>query len=641
MARQPLMLLTLLWLVGCEEGYRHTHAFDGPVHSTILDHREMGPYEDAVGFVSSSRNGRIVPLDLKHGTMLSDQVAAPFIRPRWLATGTRRILGQLAVYSPDDIQVSVYAADTAHDVLLEIPYVIDMDPDPVIQTATHTEPVFEDTDGSGDTPTLSEITLSNGWTTTETWTAVFDGSVWKTEGSRSGLQSDQAASGERFESDNRELEFTITGKASRGDRFTFETDTGIIEHDLGGTILDMARAPGTSNIIAAVWDPLTERSSIVTWDIRQGIERGRYALPEGSQAWRLTFGQTIANVFVADAFNPQIFKLTINYDNPALPSHSVIEAAAPVSTLAWVSDQLTEMEQALEDEDTGALFEDPSVNRNYEHLFVGMVELSRVDVYDVRNQVWLDVNPMDDIEGGFQLESPIVGLASTPDRVLLQERNDVGNRVIGKAVAATMYNGAVVLLEGDSGCAALDFEGPHVPLNRGFESIIFNDVGNASNPSMLADAATGRRVQMSRCGGLVRTEQWTVTFDEVLGNWEIVGSMSGTQSQRAVDGERWVSDNGGLSFTMVAGTQPASEGDTFNFFTDEGILRIDALERGNGQIMPLELPGEPTVFQYLAGPTDDGWYAVDERTFIMVPVTNSDVVIRIRIKAWRIEAVWD
>lgn len=641
MARQPVALVLTLGLVACEEGYRHTHAFDGPVHSVILDHREMGPYEDAVGFISSSRNGRIVPLDLKHGTMLSDQVAAPFIRPRWLATGTRRILGQLAVYSPDDIQVSVYAADTANDVLLEIPYVIDMDPNPVIQTASHTAPVFEDTDGSGDDPAISDISLTNGWTTTETWTVVFDGTIWKTEGSRSGLQSQQASEGERFESDNNEISFTINGKASRGDRFSFETDTGIVEHDLGGTILAMERAPETEHLVAAVWDPLTERSSIVVWDIRQRMERGRYLLPEDSQAWRLAFGETIADVFVADAQNPQLFKLTLNHESPELSAHDVIETAAPVSTLAWVSDGLTDMEQRLEDEDTGALFEDPSVDRDYEHLFVGLVGLSRVDVYDVRARTWVDVNPMDEIAGGFQLESPIVGLSSTPNRVLLQERNDVGNRVIGKAVAATMYNGAVVLLEADSGCAALDFEGPHVPQNQGFESIVFSDVGNASNPDMVADDATGRRIQMSRCGGLVRTEEWTVTFDEVLGNWEVKGTMSGVQSQRAVDGERWVSDNGGFSFTMVAGSRPASEGDTFNFFTDEGILRIDAIERGDGQIMPLELPAEPTVFQYLAGPTDDGWYDVDERTFILVPVTNSDLVIRIRIKAWRIEAVWD
>ncbi len=641
MARQPLVLVASLAVTACQEGYVHTHAFDGPSHSTVLDHQEMGPYEDAVGFVSSTRNGRIVPLDLKHGTLLSDQVAAPFVRPRWLATGVRRMLGQIEVYSPDDIEVSLYAADTANDVLLEIPYIVGMDPNPVVREATHKEPVFEDRDGSGDSPTLSNIALHNGWTTTETWSIVFDGSVWKTEGSRSGLQTQQTSEGEYFESDNNELSFTITGKATRGDRFTLETDTGIVEHDLGGTILALERAPETPNLVAAVWDPLTERSSIVVWDIIRGAENGRYLLPEGSQAWRLAFGETIADLFVADAHNPQLFKMTLNHDNPELSAHDVVPAAAPVTSMAWVSDALSELEQRLEDEDTGALFDDPTVNRDYEHLFVGLAGLNRVDVYDVRARAWIDVNPMDDTYGGFQLESPIVGLAPTARRVMLQERNDVGTRVQAKAVAATMYNGAVILLEGDSGCAALDYEGPHVPLNQGYESISFLDVGNSSNPDLFADEATGRRVQMSRCGGLVRTEEWTVTFDEVLGNWEVEGSLSGVQSQRAVDGERWTSDNGGVSFTTVAGSQPASEGDTFNFYSDEGILKIDAVDRGNGEPMPLELPAEPTIFQYLAGPTDEGWYEVDERTFILLPVTNSDLVLRIRLKAWRIEAMWD
>ena len=156
MARQPQPFSTL-GLVACEEGYRHTHAFDGPTHSVILDHREMGPYEDVVGFVSSSRNGRIVPLDLKHGTML-DQVAAPrSVRAGWPRA---RILGQLAVYSPDDIWASVYAADTANDAPDSVRH--RQDPNPVIQTASHTAPAFQDTDGSGDDPSMTDITLSNG-----------------------------------------------------------------------------------------------------------------------------------------------------------------------------------------------------------------------------------------------------------------------------------------------------------------------------------------------------------------------------------------------------------------------------------------------------------------------------------------------
>lgn len=641
MDRQSLILVAALGIVGCDDTYIHTHSFDGPVHSTVLDHREMGPFEDAVGFVSNSRNGRIVPLDLKHATLLSDQVAAPFLRPRWIATGSRRILGQVAVHSPDDIKVNLYAADTANSVLIEAPYIVDMDPNPVIAEATHSEPVFDDRDNSGDAPELTGIELSNGWTTTEEWTIVFDGSMWRTEGSISGLQSQQASPGERFESDQKELAFTVKGKATRGDRFTLQTDTGIIEHDLGGNILALQRVPFDSVLVAAVWNPLTESSSIVVWDIELQLERGRIQLPEGSQAWRMTFGQTIADLFVADAHNPRIFAITLNLDAPALSPVDEIETAAPVSSLAWVSDSLTDIESGL-GSDTGEAFDDPAVNRDFEHLFVGLVGVSRVDLYDLRNSTWIDVNPLDEIPGGLQLESPIVGLSATPDRVLLQEYNDVGNRVIGKAVAATMYNGSLVLLEADTGCAALDFEGPHVPMNQGFESIQFNDVGNTSNPDMLVDESTARRIQTSSCGGVVRTEEWSVTFDEVNGNWEVEGSLSDIQQHRAVEGERYVSDDGSISFTMVAGVQPASDGDNFFFYTDEGILRIDAIsQEGSDRADPMNLPGEPHVFQYTAGPTGGGWDVYDERTFVLLPITNSDLVIRIHIKPWRIEAIWD
>jgi hypothetical protein len=205
-----------------------------------------------------------------------------------------------------------------------------------------------------------------------------------------------------------------------------------------------------------------------------------------------------------------------------------------------------------------------------------------------------------------------------------------------------MYNGSLILLEGDTGCAALNYEGPHVPLNQGFESIQFNDAGNISNPDMLEDVSTARKIQTSSCGGLVRTEEWSVTFDEVHGNWEVEGTISGVQEGRAIADQRYVSDNGGISFTMTTGVQPASEGDSFLFYTDEGILRIDAIDRANSQeAMPMELPSDPLIFQYLAGPTGGGWDVVDERTFILLPITNSDLVIRVRIEAWRIEAIWD
>ena len=81
MDRKPLIFAAVAALCGCDDTFERTPSFDGPAASTVLDNQEMGPFDEPVGFVANSRNGRIVPIDLKHATLFSDQVAAPFIRP--------------------------------------------------------------------------------------------------------------------------------------------------------------------------------------------------------------------------------------------------------------------------------------------------------------------------------------------------------------------------------------------------------------------------------------------------------------------------------------------------------------------------------------------------------------------------------
>ena len=641
MGRQSLITV-LAVLVGCNDGFRRTPSFDGPSSSTVLDSREMGPFEEPVGFVANTRSGLIVPIDLKHATLLSDQVAAPFIRPRWVATGSERILGQVAAWSPTDDKITLYAADIANDVLVEAPYIVGMDPNPVVVEATHGGAEFFDADGSGDEAKLTGIELTNGWTTTETWTITYDGTDWTVEGTTSGRQPDVAETGKYYRTLNHELAFKIKGQATRGDRFTLRTDTGLIEHDLGGTILALQRIPLQSLLIAAVWDPLNEESSVVIWDLELGSERGRFILPEGSQAWRFAFGHTIADLFIADAHQPRVLKVLLDVETPSSSVWEEIPTVAPVSALAWVHDELSDIEAHLADEDTGSVFSDSSVDREYEHLFVAPAGLMRVDIYDLETGEWIDVNPLDDVEGGISLHSPVVGLAATPEREFLRERNDLGVRLQEKVVAVSTYQGSLVILEADSGCAAQTYEGPHVPISQGVETVQFVDVGNASTPEMIADEATARRVQTSQCGGVVRSEEWTVTFDEMFGLWEVEGSISGLQENVAIEDERYVSDHGEISFTIASGPQASSDGDNFVFYTDEGILRIDQVMRpGAGVADPLELPAEPTVFQYLAGPTGGGWDPKDERTFVMLPVTNSDVVLRVRLKAWSVEVIWE
>ena len=642
MDRKRLIPLAVL-LVGCPVTEVPISAFHGPTTATIL--RPEGTlFEEPVGFVANSRSGHIVPLDLKHGTLLGDQFAVPFLRPRWVATGSSRLLGDIVAWAPTVDTVSLLAADTAHGVLLEAPYIVGFDGEPEVVTPTFSSPDFLDVDGSGDDPSLSGITLRRGWSTTEDWVVEFDGEVWTTTGSRSGRQPQTLVSPDHFISQNRELEFDIKGSATRGDRFEFSTETGIVEHDLGGIILALERVPGQDLVAAAVWDPLTERGSVILWDMALASEHGRFELPEGAQPWRLEFGSSAAELFIADAHQPAIYETLLVLDDPAQSSWQVIATDGPVVDLAYVDDTPDpDLLDALEAHgDTGDVYDTPGIERDYRHLFVAPAGLNRVDVYDLDAGDWLDINPQDDSDRGILLFSPIVGLDATPERAVLRQENSAGVRVRRKAVAVTTYAGSLLMLEGGSGCAALTVEGPHVPQDQGAESIAFADAGRPSDPYLLDDSATTRRIQTHLCGGVVQEEKWALSYSEVDGSWEVEGSRSGIQEARALEDQRYVSDQGAISFTIMAGSLPTSDGDSFVFFTDEGILRINgALRPGAVEASPLELPATPVIFQYDAGPTGGPWDALDRRTFVLLPVTNSDLVMRVRIKSWVTDVIWD
>ena len=82
--------------------------------------------------------------------------------------------------------------------------------------------------------------------------------------------------------------------------------------------------------------------------------------------------------------------------------------------------------------------------------------------------------------------------------------------------------------------------------------------------------------------------------------------------------------------------------DNFNFYTDEGILRIDRVQRaGARQAEALELPAAPSIFEYRTGRSNGEWDTRSRTSMIMLPVVNSDLVLRVRIKKWDVEAIWD
>jgi hypothetical protein len=621
--RTALPLAALL-LVGCADDILLVGAFDGPDATTVLPVGTESPFNIPVGFVANTRNGRIVPLDLKHGTLLGDSVASPYLAPRSIATGDQRQLGQIDVWSPDGAQIDVFAADIAAGTLLQATYSQSIDPAngaPVPPELVASEPVFEDTDGNGDAISVVDLRMRHGWSTTEEWVLEYDGARWWAFGSQSGKQARHFETGERWSSDNKEIVLTLEGSATEGDRLTFRTDTAVREHDVGGVPLAVTRIRDTDLFALGTWDRDADTGALVIWDAATAAEVGRLSLDAGGQPWRIVVSDDNDALYIGDSKVPRVLRVPFDPTRPDLLVAESIETRGVVMDLALISDP--------GDPDTGAVA--------YDHLFVAGAQEARVDVYDLTAGTWLDVNPLDDVVGGLDLRSPVVGLSTAPLPFKFQEESGDEVRRVGRAVAVTTFDGAVRLLEGATGCQAITTDGPRVASETGYEEVAFDDNGPASNPIMLTDDATGRQVVSDPCGGVVRTETWTVTFDGVEGNWEVEGSASGVQEGRAWPDQRYVTDQGELSFLILASTAPATDGDTFSFTMEEGTLRLDEVLDGDGTADPNELPAAPLAFEMEAGPEGGGWNPDRRQVHLLVPVTNSDVVLRIRPQAWQAE----
>jgi len=174
------------------------------------------------------------------------------------------------------------------------------------------------------------------------------------------------------------------------------------------------------------------------------------------------------------------------------------------------------------------------------------------------------------------------------------------------------------------------------------DDIDFDDRGTLSTPTLHANEDTGRSVLASDCGGVVQTESWTVAFDALEGNWTVEGTRSGMQSSRAVEDERYLSDEGDISFVVLSGTHPSSDGDSFTFATEDGVLRIDSvLAPGTIGSDALEIPAAPVVFAMDVGPSGGGWDPDPTQHYAMVPVTNSDIVLRVDLDGWTVDVLWD
>jgi hypothetical protein len=512
---------------------------------------------------------------------------------------------------------------------LSVPYTTGVDAAgaPVEVVPTAGEATFVDADGSNDAPTLGGLALRSGFTTTEAWSIEYDGTRWWAKGEHSGTQEREPKAGESYVSDHGEVEFTIDGEATAGDRFEFSTDTGVLAYTLDGRPTAL-HGDGDSLFVAV--DSATPLLGVV--DPFTGEWRGSVALPETAHPWRLAAGPD-GSVLVGDSRSPAFY--IVRFPTAGSAEGATVETvttAGAVIDLAWQS---------------AALADGTTLSR----VFVAPVALQRVDVYDLDEHAWIDVNPDDAEVAGFGLGSPVSGLAASIGTVRTQQVTDWGAYPEVPAIVVSTQDGFALMLDATTGCGIPTETGPHGPnyasVSEGFLEATLNDVGAVSSAELAYDPATGEQVTLSQCAGVARSESWTVTYDSAAAAWQVEGTVSGVQAAWAFDGQRYVSDNGALSFLINAYSPPPSDGDSFSFYVDRGLLGwYFTDENGDGGLTAggessWQAPARPMTFSYMAGPTGGGWDDVDVKEMAVLPVQNSDEAARLYLDSGKTEINWE
>ncbi len=614
-----------LLLLGCEEDLTIPLHFDGPAGAAWI--ADPVAFERPVGFVSNSRSGKIVPLDLLEGRLLTDDTSASFLRASSIATGVGRPLRDVAAFAKDGA-ITVWAVDERGAVLVQAPYVTGVaDGAPIEVEPTATEPVFVDADDSGDTPTLGEVVVRAGYTTTEDWSVEYDGTRWWAVGEVSGKQSAEPVPGETYTTDLGELEFVVEGEATAGDRFDLRTDTGLAVWSLDGR--PVALADDGERLYVAVHGDSPQVGVIDPWS---GAWLGQVALPAGAAPWRMARG-VAGQLLVGDARSAALYVLDFAVPgDPTTATVTTVATAAPVVDVAVQSGDLGD-------------------GTPFVRAFVAPVGLHRVDVYDLLGGVWVDPNPVDAAVAGVDLGSPISGLTPSVGLVATPQPTTWGAYPEVPAVTVATQDGFVYVLDASTGCAVPTLRGPHGPnevldASDSFQYALLDDVGATSDVIMAYDEATGEQIAMSACPGVARTEYWTVTYDSGSASWEVEGSRSGIQVNAAYEDQRYVSDSGAVSFLLLSGTLPATDGDSFGFTVDRGVLGwsyADVNEDAaltSGLEAYWEAPGRPLGFQVWAGPTGGGWDDLDRKEMVLLPVENSDQVSRIHLDGGKADVSW-
>lgn len=656
MAQKPLTLACLL-VCACNRAPVYEGAFQLPVAAAVLQPEVGGPFQEPVGFVANGHGGQIIPLALKQGRFLTDDPTASFLRTNPLPTGGLRVLTSVAVTSPTLREVTLWAGDALTGSLLKVPYLYDCqlpqnETRPECESAAQTDLPVEQgvyyrklggpggaTPAEGD-PGPDAVRVKKGYTTSEEWTLTYRESTddWLVEGSRSGLEPTPARTGEPYSSQYHRLGFTIPARGAPyqdGAQFKIETLSGLSEHDVGGTPLALSATRDQSLIAMIVHSRASDRPVVRWLDPAAAEIVAEVVLPADAWPHRIAWTED-DQLLVADKEHPAVWEI-------APGSTSALEHPLP-----WPSFDVA----SLDGDDMRRLFVVP--------VLTGLAPESpdyapsELWMFDRDTDTPIDINAALEGTQGLPLPATILGIEALRREHLQPEYTDDAIRRTGRSVAIVLASNRVVFAREDTGCLVQDNLGPRTEVSStgltGLGDYDTNFHTSFPSPASLELAgSSGRHVSVNTCAGVAPSETWTLRYDQNEQGWWVTGGVSGLQSELAREDERYLSDNGEISFVVRAGATASRDGWTMTF----NVLNGAAEATGDNDLdgiaeFVLGISSDPVYFEYrvgLPGPIGDasgeGWLPVDVRPFVLVPASSANGVGRVDPQEAQIEVGWE
>lgn len=627
MAHKPLIFVAPLMMASvlapaCSDDEPFVGRWDLPTAAAVLQHGDHSPFEEPIGYVASGHTGLISMLALKQGRFLADDGQISFLRGAPIATGRARYIDGLAVWAPDPGTVSVIGTDRVYQQMFRVPHVVGIDDRgvPLEYRVTASDPVFTDADNSGDSPTLEDLRVKDGYTATEDWVVEYDGTEWLVTGSRSGLLEFGAIPELEYIGEDRSVAFTIRGEATAGDTFEFSTDNGLVEFDLGGIPLSLTMAPDQSRLAVTVHMQETNTVELRWIDPVAGNDLGTVPLPKDAIPGRMAWSEDGSVLYVADEGRSAAWEIRTD-EGDALVEH----------VLPWPVFDVA----PLEDAEAGTRW-----------LYVAPLSGRSVHMIDLATDEEMDINPSAPGTQGMEFTAPVLGLEAIPMAYDFPETDNEGINRRGRSVAVSLYSGRIMFMEEHSGCLVQDLTGPRTAVQSSASSYDHNtSFDNIAGAAYLEQNATNlHHVQVNACAGVAPAEQWRMRFNAAVQAWEVEGVYSGSQTAMAYEDQRYTSDRGEISFVIRAGGTPSQDGWEITFETVEGAVAGDG---NNGtsdtddRDVVFDMPSDPVYFDYRVGPTDGGWRVIDERPFVLSFSQAADLVGRIEPQTGDIEVDWE